>query len=88
MRGALYTDGAGATLDSFECVFDLEDVAVGGEDWRVSVEWWMGKAGGMGWGLAYRRGRGRSLLMPCLGNETGSDLYELQNSGMGRGCGG
>lgn len=26
-------DGAGAALDGFEGIFDLEDVAVGGEDW-------------------------------------------------------
>lgn len=26
-------DGAGAALDGFEGVFDLEDVAVGGEDY-------------------------------------------------------
>jgi hypothetical protein len=31
-------DGAGAALDGFESIFDLEDVAVGGEDWRW-VSW-------------------------------------------------
>ena len=30
--GAFDGDGAGAALDRFEGVFDLEDVAVGGED--------------------------------------------------------
>lgn len=31
-------DGAGAALDGFEGIFDLEDVAVGREDWRY-VSW-------------------------------------------------
>ena len=32
--GAFDADGAGAAFDGFEGVFDLEDVAVGGEDWQ------------------------------------------------------
>ena len=36
--GAFNGDGAGAALDGFEGIFDLEDVAVGGEDWRC-VSW-------------------------------------------------
>ncbi len=33
--GAFDCDGTGAAFDGFEGVFDLEDVAVGGEDWGL-----------------------------------------------------
>lgn len=59
MGGAFYADSAGAAFDGFERVFDLEDMAVWGEDWGLSVGDWE-----QGDGLVYRRGRGRSLLMP------------------------
>ena len=34
--GALDGDSASPALDGFECIFDLEDVAIGGEDCRES----------------------------------------------------
>jgi hypothetical protein len=48
VRGAFYADGAGAAFDGFECVFDLEDVAVGGEDWELLVgDWELGRMVGV-----------------------------------------
>lgn len=32
-------DGAGAAFDGFEGIFDLENVAIGGEDCRLLVRW-------------------------------------------------
>lgn len=36
-RGTFYADGAGAAFHCFEGVFDLEDMAVGREDWCLLV---------------------------------------------------